>query len=265
MRTFTFLILSVILFSHHSTQARKKPKTIKVLSYNIHYGLGMDSKTDLERIAGVIRRLDPDIVGLQEIGDSTMAAKLGALTHMKAVFGPSKESNSGYGDAVLSKLPFRYVGNESIPSASSSRYQAMCVDVDLSQIYGRGATVRFVNTHFDWLPSIGSEVARKGAVEVIEIAFFKDDAKRPAILTGDLNATPDSAPVKLLRKKGWVYENLNREIPTIPSDKPTEQIDYVMPRPAKRWRVVAVEVIPERVASDHLPVLMTLELIHNKR
>ena len=33
------------------------------MSYNIHYGLGMDDKVDLARIARVISDQNPDIVG----------------------------------------------------------------------------------------------------------------------------------------------------------------------------------------------------------
>jgi endonuclease/exonuclease/phosphatase family metal-dependent hydrolase len=58
------------------------PKNLKVMSYNIHYGIVMDEKYDLERIAKVIVKENPDLVGLQEIGDSVMAAKLGELTGM---------------------------------------------------------------------------------------------------------------------------------------------------------------------------------------
>src|SRR5688572_26381710 len=43
------------------------PKTIRVMSYNIHHGEGTDGKIDLERIAKVIKREKVDIVGLQEI------------------------------------------------------------------------------------------------------------------------------------------------------------------------------------------------------
>ena len=261
MKTLILLIISFLFLLTQETIAQKKPVTIKILSYNIHYGIGMDSKKNLSRIADVIKQVKPDIVGLQEISDSTMTVELSELTNMKAVFGPSKETMSGYGDAILSKYSFKYVGNQSIPSASSSRYQAMCVDVDLSQVYGKGAVVRFITTHFDWLKTIGSKVARKGAVEVIETAFFSDSLNYPSLLTGDLNANPDSAPLKLLQKKGWIHEDFNKDLFTIPVVNPNIQIDYVLARPAKRWHIISVKVIDEPMASDHLPILMTLELL----
>jgi endonuclease/exonuclease/phosphatase family metal-dependent hydrolase len=257
--------------------AQEKPVQIRVLSYNIHYGVGMDSKKDLKRIADVINRLDPDIVGLQEVADSAMTATIGQLTEMIGVFGasteieppnlyhlldiPVPESQLFYGDAILSKYPFKYVGNLSIPSASSSRYEAMCIDVDFSKKYGEETIVRFITTHFDYLRTIGSNYAREAAVEVIETAFINDTLDIPYILTGDLNATPGSAPLKLLEQKGWVLEDGSKALPTVPSISPRKQIDYVLVRPKKRWRIVDVSVIEEDLASDHCPILMTLELI----
>jgi endonuclease/exonuclease/phosphatase family metal-dependent hydrolase len=259
---------------------QEKPVQLKVLSYNIHYGVGMDSKKDLKRIADVINRINPDIVGLQEVADSAMTEMLSQMTNMVGVFGASTEietpnlyglldipvptSQLFYGDAILSKYPFQYLGNHSIPSASSSRYEAMCVDVNFYKKYGEERIVRFITTHFDYLKTIGSEVARKAAVEVIEKAFIKDDEGIPYVMTGDLNATPQSAVLKLLEQKGWITGVSGREFPTVPSISPNKQIDYVLVRPEKRWRIIDVTVIEEGLASDHRPILMTLELVIEK-
>lgn len=256
---------------------QEKPVQIRVLSYNIHYGVGMDSKKDLKRIADVINRLNPDIVGLQEVADSAMTATIGQLTEMTGVFGASTEieppnlyrlldipvpqSQLFYGDAILSKYPFQDLGNLSIPSASSSRYEAMCVDVNFSKKYGEETIVRFITTHFDYLKTIGSMYARNAAVEVIETAFINDSIDIPYILTGDLNATPSSAPLKLLEERGWVLEDGGKALPTVPSISPRKQIDYILVRPKQRWRIIDVSVIEEGMASDHSPILMTLELI----
>ncbi|MGI9241711.1 MAG: endonuclease/exonuclease/phosphatase family protein [Verrucomicrobiales bacterium] len=229
------------------------------MSYNIHYGRGLDKKLDLARIAKVISSQNPDLVGLQEIGDHAMAEELGRLTGMKFVFGQSLGRKDGYGDAILCRHPFEWVGNESLPSASSSRYQAMAIDVDLSEVLGESTSVRFINTHFDWLRTIGSQEARLAAVAVIERAFFKDPS-RPAILTGDLNATPGSAPLEKLAANGWVLESLGKDLRTYGAANPEKQIDYVLLRNMRAWKVIGVEVLDEPIASDHLPIVMTLEL-----
>ena len=233
-----------------------QPPHLTALSYNIHYAVGMDGKTDLARI---IRDSKAGIVGLQEISNKAMAEELGRLTKMKAVFGRSKEKDSQYGDAILCRYPFTYVGNESIPSASSSRYQAMAVDVDVSEVFGGDTKVRFVNTHFDWLKSIGSQEARLAACRVIERAFFAD-YKGPAILAGDLNAVPKSAPLQRLGELGWFFTDLGKPRRTIGAPKPDRQIDYLLVRPSRAWHVWTIKVMDEPVASDHLPIKMRLSL-----
>lgn len=269
--------LLIVLFQADGILAQGTPSRIKVLSYNIHYGVGMDGKKDLERIANVISTINADIVGLQEVKDSTMMATLGQLTNMHNVFGASTEketpnlyrlldipvpaSQLHYGDGILSKYPFYYVGNVSVPSASSSRYEAMCVEVDLSKKSSKKRMVRFITTHFDYLKTIGSEIARKAAVEVIEAAFITEDSDRTYIMTGDLNATPNSEVLNLLEHKGWINEDFGKALPTVPSTAPRKQIDYVLVRPKERWKIIDVRVIDEPMVSDHLPILMTLELI----
>jgi endonuclease/exonuclease/phosphatase family metal-dependent hydrolase len=272
------ILLTVLFAGIFIGNAAQEPSVqLRVLSYNIHYGVGMDAKKDLQRIADVINRLDPDIVGLQEVADSGMTATLSQLTGMSGVFGasteiepsnlyrlleiPVPESQLFYGDAILSKHHFRYLGNLSIPSASSSRYEAMCIDVNVSGKNGEESLVRFITTHFDYLQTIGSKLAREAAVEVIETAFVDDDSDIPYILTGDLNATPGSSPLKLLEEKGWVVDDAGKDLPTVPSVNPKKQIDYVLVRPEKRWRIVDVTVIDEKLASDHCPIMMTMELI----
>ena len=46
-------------------------KILKVMSYNIHHGEGIDRRLDLERIAAVIADSGADIVALQELDQST--------------------------------------------------------------------------------------------------------------------------------------------------------------------------------------------------
>lgn len=253
------LAISFLPLFNFSKVRSIQPKNLTVISYNIHYGIGMDGKYDLERIAKIISDQKPDIVGLQEIKDSAMAAEFGRLTGMMCVFGQSLGRMNGYGDAILCRHPFKWVGNFSIPSASSSRYQAMAIDVNLADIYGEGTEIRFINTHFDWLKTLGSEEARQAAVEVIEKGFCKD-TMIPSILTGDLNATPESKTLKKLIKYGWVFENLGKDLKTIESNNLVNQIDYVLFRSKKQWNVMDVRVLDEQMASDHLPVVMNLNL-----
>ena len=42
-------------------------ESIRVMSYNIHHGEGIDGKLDLKRIGDIIKNSNADIIGLQEV------------------------------------------------------------------------------------------------------------------------------------------------------------------------------------------------------
>ncbi|WP_316788523.1 endonuclease/exonuclease/phosphatase family protein [Pedobacter frigoris] len=252
MKQYILIPLFILSFALSSAYAQ-----IKVMSYNTHYCVGMDGKNSLKNIAELIKKADPDIVGLQEISDSLMAAEIGRLTGMKVVFGPSLGKMNGYGDAILSKYPFKWEGNQSIPSASSSRYQAMAVTIDFSIKSKEMGAVRLINTHFDWLKTIGSKQARLATVDVIEEAFFKDN-NIPTILTGDFNAEPDDVVIAKLKKYGWINTGGNGSYKTISSVNPTKQIDYIFYRSKEKWKVEKFYVMTGELSSDHLPVVADL-------
>ena len=87
--------------------------SLRVMTYNIHHGQGMDGELDLERIAALIRENDPDLVALQEVDLLTnrtarvdQAAELARLVRMHHAFARFMFYDGGeYGLAVLSKSP----------------------------------------------------------------------------------------------------------------------------------------------------------------
>ncbi len=56
---FRFTIIIVLFVLAPTSPA----KTIRVMTYNIHVGVGMHKKLDLARIAEVINKQKPDLVG----------------------------------------------------------------------------------------------------------------------------------------------------------------------------------------------------------
>ena len=108
-----FLILFIFTCAvAHMVRATGEKKMIRVLSYNIHHGEGLDGKLDLERIARVIKSASPDLVSLQEVDNRTTRSKgvdqakeLARLTGMKYAYGPSMDFDGGkYGNAILTKF-----------------------------------------------------------------------------------------------------------------------------------------------------------------
>jgi len=87
------------------------------------------------------------------------------------------------------------------------------------------------------------------------------DMRYPSILAGDLNAEPGSVPISILEELWGSAYDRESPAPTYPSGNPVKKIDYVMFRPAGRWRVISSEVIQDSVASDHCAYFVTLELL----
>src|SRR6187431_1625195 len=77
-------------------------KTLRIMTYNIHVGVGMDKKLDLKRIADVINRENPDLVGLQEVDrgvkrteEKDEIAELAKLTRMDFSFAHNLDYQGG--------------------------------------------------------------------------------------------------------------------------------------------------------------------------
>jgi endonuclease/exonuclease/phosphatase family metal-dependent hydrolase len=237
-----------------------RPIRIRVLTYNIHHGQGEDGKFDLPRLARVISDLKPDLAALQEVDCGTkrasgadQAAELGRLTGMHAVFGKAMDFSGGqYGQAVLSRWPILHEKTHQLGHDPDSEPR-IALSVSVRPVADR-PEFTFVGTHLD---HVKDHRLRLRQARRLNELFVKDDGG-PVILVGDLNDTPQSEPIKAMSEH-WLRSAGDAPQATWPAKDPAKKIDYILLRPAGRWRVVEVRVIEEKIASDHRPVLAVLE------
>ena len=91
----------------------KRTRTVRVATYNIHRGRGLDGRTKLERVASVLASIDADVVALQEVvGASPLkpgqAAELGAALGMGWVMAPTRHLRTAlFGNVILSRFPVK--------------------------------------------------------------------------------------------------------------------------------------------------------------
>lgn len=245
----------IVLASPESTDSTR----LRVLTYNIHHGEGVDGRIDLSRIARVILSAEPDVVALQEVDRNTrraggvdQAAALARLTMMEPVFGGNITFEGGeYGNAVLSLFPVRRHENHKLPCLDDGEQRGV-LEVEFERS-GVGPQLLFA-THLDHRHEDRERLA--SATMINHLA--RERGERPMLLAGDLNDVPESAVLQELANR-WTRANHDIQ-PTIPVGQPTRQIDYVLFRPARAWTVVETKVLDEAIASDHRAVLAVLEL-----
>jgi endonuclease/exonuclease/phosphatase family metal-dependent hydrolase len=159
-----------------------------------------------------------------------------------------------YGEGVLSKYTFLTSINHPLPYTEGKEPRAAAeIQVKIKS----GDVIRFVGTHLDHEKDPHNRFIQ---AQELNKVLTQDDL--PSILVGDLNETPDQKGMQLLFQK-W-ERSFKTDEPTFPSDNPIKKIDYILFRPANRWRVLETKVIDEQVASDHRPVLVVLELLPKK-
>ncbi|MBE0535978.1 MAG: endonuclease/exonuclease/phosphatase family protein [Phycisphaerae bacterium] len=262
LKSTLFIVIFAVLIA--GCGANRAASRITVLTYNIYHGEDAAGGSNLDAVAGIINTFRPDLVALQEVDEKTtrvkgldLTAELAERTGMEGRFGKAMDyAGGGYGVAVLSRLPIVGEANHPLPHGTGVEPRtALGVEVRLPD----GRRVLFVSTHLDHKRDPKDRLAQAAVARELFA-----DADTPVILAGDLNATPDSETLALFMPE-WQWTAGRDPQPTFPADEPNRTIDYILIKPAERWRVVETRVIEEKVASDHRPVLAILELLPEPR
>ena len=264
MRRSLLLVLAVVLVLFGvAVPAAASARPVTVLSYNIHHGAGLDGVFDLDRIADVIDRSHADVVGLQEVdrhyGDRSawadVSAELAERLGMHVVFAANLDLDPPapgqprrqYGTALLSRFPIVSWHNTLLPMAKPGEEQRGLLEAVIDV---HGLRIRAMTTHLQH-DNAASRRLQAGVVATAVAA-----SREPVVLTGDLNATPDTPEVTTLT--ATMADSHARAGHgaglTYPAEAPTARIDYVLTTGA---RVVSSRVLTSD-ASDHLPVLARL-------
>jgi endonuclease/exonuclease/phosphatase family metal-dependent hydrolase len=244
-----------------SSSSAPAAKTLRVMTYNIHVGVGMDKKLDLQRIADVIKKEKPDLVGLQEVDRGVKRTEgrdeiveLAALTGMQYAFAHNLDYQGGqYGVAVLSRFPIRHIDHRKYENRREAERRGMLrVEIDL----GAGRIINFVNTHLDYQFDDGR------LFEAQQMLKFLEGAKGPLIVVGDFNDEPSGNTYKLMLagfEDAWIRAGSKDAGLSYPADKPVKRIDYVFTRRVDKVRTKKAWVV-NTLASDHIPVVADLEI-----
>jgi endonuclease/exonuclease/phosphatase family metal-dependent hydrolase len=229
---------------------------LRIMTYNIHHGEGLDGVLKLERIAAIIRTEKPHVVCLQEVDRNLprtnhldFPAIFAEMLGMHAVFEPNYQFAGGdYGNATLTSLEIVESKNQRLPGPEGVEPRG-CLRVT---VRFDGAEVDIFNTHFGLRPDERLQQAE---------AVLGMLTGRPAILSGDLNETTSAAGLRLLLETFTDTAAIagTADTPTLPGSP--RRIDYILATGG--WHVLSSRVLntaETRVASDHFPWLAEVRL-----
>lgn len=201
---------------------------MKLITWNIQWGLGMDGRLDLARIVAEARRLaDFDVLCLQEVADgfddleqhagenqfAQLAALLPEFAPVEGIAVDLPGQNGRrrrFGNMILSRLPVGRVLRHALPWAADDTTRNMPRSLLEVEVQANFGPVRIMTTHLEYF-SAGLRSAQVAAIrDVHRLAVLRSrqspqpgsgpyaSGKVPdaAILTGDFNMRPDD-PVKL--------------------------------------------------------------------
>jgi endonuclease/exonuclease/phosphatase family metal-dependent hydrolase len=251
------------------------PIPVRLVTFNTHHGVGEDQRHDLPRLAKLLASVDADVICLQEVDrhfgdrseDVDQALLLSRALDMQLAWGPAideprpgGESRRQYGNALLSRLPILISDVHRLPGGGEPR-SALRTMIELD-----GGTLWVTATH------LTTRSAPERAEQVAALAALHTGSMATGVVVGDFNARPDAPELAVLRERftdawhlaqaredqaGWRFWQ-REEGRTHPAHSPHRRIDHVWVSPGVA--VAAAQVLDAEGASDHLPLMVDLEI-----
>jgi endonuclease/exonuclease/phosphatase family metal-dependent hydrolase len=250
------------------------PIPVRLVTFNIHHGVGDDGRHDLPRLAQVLAAADADVICLQEVdrhfGDRSEDVDQGLLLaralDMQLAWGPALDEprpagrpRGEYGNAVLSRLPILVSDVHRLPGSGEPR-SALRTMIELD-----GGALWVTVTHL-------SRSGGDRAAQLAAVAALHTGPMETGIVVGDFNTGPDAPELAVLRERftdawelagvrddrsGWRFWQ-EGDGNTHPARSPHRRIDQAWVTDGVA--VAAAQVLDGGGASDHLPLLVDVEV-----
>lgn len=257
---------------------------LRLITFNIAHGRGLTPvqgvtsrrkiRANLLKIAHLLKKLNPDVVALQEIDEcSRWAGNFDQLEYLRlhagyehAVFGINNRRpgllNLSYGNAFLSRHPIREAETIAFGRSRIGEKGFLFVELDVAghrvpivnlHLHYRSREHRFVQTDrlLAWMRDKQRHHRRTWAIDPIVCGDLNNPGHRSDATAVLLSNLSDYADYSLYPQTGR----------TFPSPLPSRLLDFVFV-PEGGCREVHGEVI-KSFLSDHRPVLVEFGLSQN--
>ena len=236
---------------------------MKLMTYNVQSGRDAWGQLRLDGCCDMIKRLDPDILGLNELrrgcqdsGNADQPAYIAEQTGMDHRFAKAipMQGAGEYGIGLLSRYPITEFRVFPVPEVPLNEREPGYYE---PRVIYRGVVdtpegkLAVYGTHFGL-----TRPERVYAVRLLMELIGKESL--PHVFIGDLNMTPDDPLIGQIKEK---LTNTNAPIPvkTCHTLKLDETIDFI-------FVSEGIEADEAKayysVASDHLPVMCNISLLH---
>jgi endonuclease/exonuclease/phosphatase family metal-dependent hydrolase len=274
MILFPFVMMIALINSVH-------PQTIRLMTYNIRYDNPEDGDNSWEnrkdKMAGLLNFYEPAFLGIQE-GLLHQVQFLDNSLPAYDYIGVGRDDGKQKGEycaIFFDTTLFRVIIDSTFwlsetPDIPSSGWDANLHRICTYGLFENLKTKRKIwvmNTHFDHR----GRMARENSARLLAERIGQINEERlPLVLMGDFNATPEDAPIRILKSTLSDAAEISEKPVYGPpgtsngfrKDAIVRRIDYVL---CTNVKVVSYAHIDDRRnnnghVSDHLPVLTTIGL-----
>lgn len=227
--------------------------TLRVATYNVHGCVGGDRCYDEARIIEVLRELDADVVGLQEVWlldeqHRRFLSRAEKALSMSSHFGRTLEAKHGvYGNALLCRAHVSTVENLDLSVPRREPRAALLASLTI-----HGEPLCVCVTHFGLTRAERAVQARRLC------EHLAGRARGVTLLLGDTNIWAPREPAAATLRHTF---GPARSARSFPATWPVFAIDRVAAYPPQRLlSTSAHRSATARLASDHLPVTAEIDL-----
>ncbi len=258
MKRIIVFIATILVICLLSASQPRRSIEIKIMSFNIRHGEGINEESNLRGILKIIQEQKPNLVALQAVDSLITDGKvqfqlrqLASQTSMHYAYGVADRSENGsQGVGILSTWPFEKTQTIPLPSTPGSDPKVLLCGLIR---HSRYLTFRFCNSRLEYASVLDR------ALQAAYINQMLVGSVQPVVLGMDMGARPNEQPYFSFRKK-WQDAARGSQLETWNQGLPGDRMDYIFVLLNNKVRVKSYKVIRDYPGvSDHYPIVANVE------